>query len=257
MRAELYKIVDDGVTFTITSFDEPYEYNGDVYTPYKVSRNEIEAKSETIKSSIDVSIPLDTELAKRYLTLQFDSVISLTIFTVIDDIVSVAFKGRLSIIKPDVASLKLTFESLYSTLKRTGLNRLYQRSCSYVLYSDGCSINKESMKISGHISSVASDKTYAVVDQASSYPNGYFTGGMFEFNGERRLIIKHIGPTLTFIRPFPNLVSDSTNTNNDCFIYPGCDRTKETCKNKFNNINNFGGFPFIPLVNPHGAKAIL
>ena len=257
MRIELYKIIDEGLTFNLTSFDESYQHLGDTYIPYKISRNEIEAKSETIKSSVEVSIPLDSEVAQRYLTLQFDNVISLTILQAIDDIVSVAFKGRLSIIKPDVASLKLTFESLYSTLKRTGLNRLYQRSCSYVLYSDGCALNKEDFKISGHLTSVANDKTYANVDQASSYPNGYFTGGMLEFNGERRLIIKHAGPRLTFIRPFNNLVSDSTNTNHDCFIYPGCDRTKETCKNKFNNINNFGGFPFIPLVNPHGSKAIL
>jgi uncharacterized phage protein (TIGR02218 family) len=33
----------------------------------------------------------------------------------------------------------------------------------------------------------------------------------------------------------------------DTFTYaPGCDKTRETCCNKFNNILNFRGFPDIP-----------
>jgi len=36
-----------------------------------------------------------------------------------------------------------------------------------------------------------------------------------------------------------------TPTSTDVDILPGCDKTLETCKNKFNNVVNFGGFPHI------------
>lgn len=33
-------------------------------------------------------------------------------------------------------------------------------------------------------------------------------------------------------------------------IYPGCKKTSTWCRVKFNNISNFGGFPFMPRENP-------
>lgn len=33
-------------------------------------------------------------------------------------------------------------------------------------------------------------------------------------------------------------------------VYPGCDHTSATCKAKFSNQANFGGFPFVPAKNP-------
>jgi len=29
-------------------------------------------------------------------------------------------------------------------------------------------------------------------------------------------------------------------------VYPGCNKRQDTCKNKFNNIVHFRGFPYIP-----------
>jgi hypothetical protein len=37
---------------------------------------------------------------------------------------------------------------------------------------------------------------------------------------------------------------------NKVTLYAGCDKTQETCKNKFSNARNFGGYKFIPIKNP-------
>ena len=34
-------------------------------------------------------------------------------------------------------------------------------------------------------------------------------------------------------------------------VQAGCDHLPTTCKNKFNNLANFNGFPFVPLEDPH------
>lgn len=39
-------------------------------------------------------------------------------------------------------------------------------------------------------------------------------------------------------------------------VYAGCDKLNTTCSTKFNNILNFGGFPFIPQDNPFTGTII-
>jgi hypothetical protein len=38
--------------------------------------------------------------------------------------------------------------------------------------------------------------------------------------------------------------------NNTVMVYPGCDGRIETCRDKFDNLIHFLGFPFIPDENP-------
>ncbi len=40
------------------------------------------------------------------------------------------------------------------------------------------------------------------------------------------------------------------------WIYPGCNKLNTTCKDKFDNLNNFGGFPFMPQKNPTSRSLI-
>jgi hypothetical protein len=37
------------------------------------------------------------------------------------------------------------------------------------------------------------------------------------------------------------------NTGDTFTAYPGCDKTQNTCTSKFNNLVNFGGFPYVPV----------
>lgn len=40
------------------------------------------------------------------------------------------------------------------------------------------------------------------------------------------------------------------------YIYFGCNKTTDDCENKFDNINNFGGFPYIPINNPTSRSLV-
>ena len=83
-------------------------------------------------------------------------------------------------------------------------------------------------------------------------PDGYYTGGMIVApDGSARFITAHSGDTVTMARPLASLAGGQT-----VAIYPGCDHLKETCKNKFNNLDNFGGFPWIPAKNPYSGSSI-
>jgi len=70
--------------------------------------------------------------------------------------------------------------------------------------------------------------------------------------GVRRSIVAHSGANLTLTRPVPEFAVGS-----QIRLYPGCDHTKGTCNTKFNNLDNFGGFPWIPIRNPFDGNSIL
>jgi uncharacterized phage protein (TIGR02218 family) len=60
--------------------------------------------------------------------------------------------------------------------------------------------------------------------------------------GARRTVKSSYASGLTIALPLPNPVSPG-----DVFqVSAGCDKTHTTCKNKFDNINRFRGFPWIP-----------
>jgi hypothetical protein len=40
-------------------------------------------------------------------------------------------------------------------------------------------------------------------------------------------------------------------------LYPGCDHLKATCLAKFDNLPNYGGFPYIPARNPLDGRSIV
>jgi hypothetical protein len=259
MRKELYRFTEGENVWTYTSADEAEVYAGETYTPAAIGRSEAEQKGELTKANIDVSVAIDSDLGQRYVSSLIDAVVGLTIFVKDDEDVYVAWKGRLSIVKPERASIKLVFESVFTSLRRPGLRTMYQRSCPHVLYGRGCRLNKADFRIPAHLVSISNNGLSIIVNEATTYPNGTFVGGMIEdMEGNLRLIIDHYGPTLTLIRKLDGLAWTSADPEDiNCYIYPGCMRTKEDCKNKFNNIDNYGGYPFIPLTNPFGGKAII
>jgi hypothetical protein len=61
-------------------------------------------------------------------------------------------------------------------------------------------------------------------------------------SGSRRPILTNSSDTITVMWPFVVAI-DAADTYN---IYPGCDQTTSICLGRFNNADNFRGFPYIP-----------
>jgi len=271
MRKELYKFVEGSNVWTVTSSDADEDYNGETYVSTTIGRNEAESKNELSRANLEVSFDLDSPIARRWMREVIDSVVTLSIFSkdVETSSVMVVWKGRLSSVKPDVTSITLVFESIFTSLRRAGLRKRYQRSCPHVLYGRGCRLNKDDWKTSGVVGGMSANGLIVSVGEAATFPDGYFTAGMIEApDGTLRFITNHVGSTLTLIRPVYSLSEAFANSgygyNYGNFygsvvvnIYPGCDRSKETCNDKFSNLLNYGGYPFIPLKNPFGGSSIV
>lgn len=266
---ELYRFTEGSQVYTLTSADADEPYNGEVYTSTTIGRDESEQKNELSKANINVTVPLDNEMGRRWMKSILDTVVGLTIFSKDLDTgnVVVIWKGRLSSVKPDQASIKLVFESVFTSLRRPGLRGKYQRSCPHVLYGRGCNLDKSDFAVNSIITAV--DGVSVTATSAALQPDGFYNAGMIEGpDGALRFIVKHAGTQLTLIRPLESLAEGLANDGYGngygmaygqftANIYPGCDRTKETCLSKFSNLDNYGGYPFIPLENPMAGSSIV
>jgi uncharacterized phage protein (TIGR02218 family) len=152
-------------------------------------------------------------------------------------------------------------------MRRSGARARFQRNCRHALYGKGCGVNKEDYALAGRVDSVSG--LTLVVPEAAGEASGWFTGGVVEFpDGSFRMITAHSGSSVTLSRA-SRFVVDSIPASGygqnygeyyggvSVTLYPGCDRTMATCKNKFNNLDNNGGFRWIPSKNPMGGSSIV
>jgi uncharacterized phage protein (TIGR02218 family) len=151
-------------------------------------------------------------------------------------------------------------ENIFTSLRRPGVRARYQKKCRHALYQRGCNLNDYDFAVVATATAV-DGSVITVPDLADSnfdsntQGDGYFTGGMIETaTGFMRYIIDHTGDQLTLITPLSELTEDVNDSSGDAVVtlYPGCDHTRGTCKDKFNNLVNYGGFPWIPGKNPFG-----
>lgn len=262
---ELYRFVEGSSVWTVTSADSSEVYNGETYVPVTIGRSEAESKNELSRANLQITVDLDNAMGRRWLKNILDEVVSLTLFSKYDADVAVTWKGRLSSVKPEETAITLVFESIFTSLRRSGLRKKFQRSCPHILYGRGCFLDKNSWAVPGAMASISSNGLTLSVPEAATFADGYFTAGMVEApDGTFRFITDHSGPSLTLIRPVDSLMDVGYGLNYGRHyggvtvkIYPGCNRSKEDCKNKFNNLNNHGGFAFMPLKNPFGGSSIV
>lgn len=264
---ELYRFVEGSSVWTVTSADSSEVYNGETYVPVTIGRSEAESKNELSRANLQITVDPDNDMGRRWLKNILDEVVSLTLFSKDGADVVVAWKGRLSSVKLERTAITLIFESVFTSLRRFGLRGKYQRSCPHVLYGRGCNLNKDDFAVNGAITTINGVKITALA--AALQPDGFYNAGMIEGpDGALRFVVQHVGTQLTLIRPLDSLGEGLANSGYGhgyglaygqftANIYPGCDRTKETCSSKFANLNNYGGFPFIPLDNPMAGSSIV
>lgn len=64
--------------------------------------------------------------------------------------------------------------------------------------------------------------------------------------GERRMVADNLANSIDINYGFLDIVEGDVVS-----MVRGCDHSSATCKAKFNNFDNYGGFLFIPTKNPY------
>lgn len=169
------------------------------------------------------------------------------------------WSGRLTGLSYDFPVITLGCEKIAASLHRTGCRARYARQCFRCLYQYGCNVDKEAYGVPVQIKRVSKNGYefyYWRLPDAPNYdklavPN-YAVGGMIVFDGMMRTILEDDHQYIRLSQPLKTVKVDDI-----VMIYPGCDRSSKMCKEKFNNLDNYGGFDFMPAKGPFQGVSIL
>lgn len=253
---ELYRFALGQKRWTYTSGQTAVTYQYEAYMPAPIKRSSIEQGNDINRSGIEITLPRDNPLATMFISSPPEGVISVTLYRYhasdADTEAIVLWKGRVGGARLSGSVLILKCEPIATSLKRPGLRARYQLICRHALYSASCGVPSATYRVDGKVLTV--NGVNVQVAAAASKPDGYFVAGMLTTAdaSASRMIVGHSGVELTLVAPMPGLTAGM-----DVHLYAGCDHAVATCRDKFNNLANYGGFPYIPVKNPFTGDAIV
>lgn len=153
------------------------------------------------------------------------------------------FKGRVGTVdKVGRTTATVTVNSDLVLLDMQMPRRLYSPSCPHVLYDSGCGLNKASFEANGVVQAGSTNTTINWSGANSNFAQGRLIWNTGANEGASCNVKSASTGVLTLSYPL-----DTVPAVGDTFtVYYGCDHTMATCKNKFNNLANFRGTPYIP-----------
>lgn len=154
-------------------------------------------------------------------------------------------KGRLTDVKTTAAQATITVSSWLELLDVDMPADVYQASCGNTLYDNRCGIDRALYAAVGAIDGASS---LTVLDTNLAAASGTYALGSISFNsgpntGLRRTVKVQAGGIISLVAP----LIEAPAIGDGFTIWPGCNLMKTTCGDKFNNLENFRGQPFIPI----------
>jgi uncharacterized phage protein (TIGR02218 family) len=156
---------------------------------------------------------------------------------------AIMFKGRVSSIDQigrTTAQVTVAADTIFLDIDMP--RRLWSPQCSHVLYDSGCGLARGTYSASGAVGSGSSGTQINWSGATAAFGQGaiIFTSGAN--SGVVATIKDAWAGGLQLAYPLPNAPSAG-----DAFTAAqGCDHTMATCKNKFGNLGNFRGYPYVP-----------
>jgi uncharacterized phage protein (TIGR02218 family) len=262
---ELYDFTGPTASYRYTSGATAVTYGGNSYTPAPgLRRSALEHPTSggegsltvTLRASETVVVAFAFAAPPRSLRLriyrqQANSGETTTIWD--GEVVAIEARGALATVR--------TLSKLGAWLRRQIPGLAASWRCPHRLYDARCKLTATDWDLATTVSSVSGGGTTIVVASVGGQPDDWFAKGaeiLRVSDGERRIVYRQVGTTLTINDPFPTLTAGDSVT-----LFAGCDHTHRfytdfvgtilvsgDCQSKFSNAVNFGGEPSMPGSNP-------
>ncbi len=206
--------------------------------------------------TLNITVPAQTDIAQMYRVNAPGQSISVTVFDLHygDNGFLVVWMGVVAGVKfKSTVTAEIQCQTLNITLERTGLRKTWSRTCAHSLYDNACRAQRSDYRVDSIID--RKDGVSIGVAAAQGQADGYYSGGYVEWTGpyglEQRGIELHVKDLLYIYEGASELEPGQS-----VAIYPGCDRTMDTCQSKFSNILNYGGCPHMPGKSPFDGQPV-
>lgn len=262
--AYLYRLTYEGQSQELTDWEEPIMAAGVTWQPARIEHGRIRQslKPQHEECEIDAYID-DVPLIAPLIRLELESSATVEIFELLfpDGAPQMLFTGTVQKARAKGRKVTLRVAAFGGALERRVPRFQWAVNCNHTLFSHGCvrrrptEMEKEGFRAVGYFEAQWPDPKLLLKDIV--YPSSpapadhYYVGGWVETgSGANRQVREilgswHVSGVLHLLLARP-IRTDQITAGQSFHVYPGCDGQRSTCVSKFGNLENFGGFPFLP-----------
>lgn len=260
---ELYRFTRGITNIYNTNSDRDVPVGPVVYTRgWPLSRTEPEMSDETSRSSIKITTASTHPVAQMFIAGAPSEPIWVSIFRYhvgsTDSIL--LWQGKLRGVTWNASAGEATFECdpVEKVIGKGGFRQTYGPHCHKKLYSARCGVPEANFTTDFVVSGISTNNLTITATAFATKPDQYFRLGELYFPSysTRVAVLSHVGQNIQIKQPVLGLLVGAAGR-----ACAGCDHcykldatTFGTCKTRFNNLVNFGGWPFVPKKNPYAVS---
>jgi hypothetical protein len=260
---EIYDFIYQAQHLRFTSAATDQVVGGNTYATYSMQRTNIGSQQASVEQQLTVTAFRDFPPAQLFRIQAPSAVVHLTVMRMNLSDPAKTFQtiwiGRvLNAAWDDQNRVALLCETDLASLKRIGLRRKYQLNCPWDLYGNGC--NLAAANFGTVVTSFSAIGRAVTVPALASAADNFYAGGYLSYPSslsgieEIFAIRSNVGDVLQLaLTPF-GIETAATMT-----VFRGCNHTVSVCEtfaltgSTHGNLPNYGGFPYIPNLNPFGG----
>jgi uncharacterized phage protein (TIGR02218 family) len=159
----------------------------------------------------------------------------------------ILFVGKVSDITGDRTNIQINVKSQLELLNIQMPKNLYQAPCAHILYDTGCSLNISDFTHNFTLSTVIDQFNIPTGLSQFTFGETYFEQGILTCltgvnAGAKRTVKTYMNGMARIALSLPNM----PNIGDTFSISAGCNKLQATCADKFTNLLQFRGFPYVP-----------
>ena len=251
----------DGQVFRFTTLDVDFTYGGETYLTCGGMRTSASENTATLDSAgnMDLNLLINSDhiADQELLNGLFDGA-EVEIWNrpweaVEGDVPFRIIAGEFGKVSKGTAGFKVEVITKAGRAAQQNLLEIYTPNCRWDLGSVECTVDLDALEVSGSVTSTALvtgpsvSRKRAFIDTSRTEESNYFDYGSVTWTsgdntGTTNQIERQTGNSFLLwdTAPYRIQVGDTYT------MKPGCDKAVDTCKTKFNNFINYGGFPHVP-----------
>jgi len=177
------------------------------------------------------------------------------------------FSGEIVNVKFDGLIVTAEAKNITGLFERKTPRRLLQTSCNWLIYEPSCGVDFNFWTWQGVVNTYNPNTLEILIEnispknvnQTKPITENFFLGGLISHGTGsekefRTIIVNQSINNNKMVLLISSAFNNPINVGDYLEFSVGCDGQYTTCKDKFSNLSNFGGFPFMPLSNPSVLK---
>lgn len=256
---EGFEFFSEGTFYRYTSAAIEITLNGDTFYPEPILRETVRQGLDLSGEELQIQIGNHADVISAFKNTPYGVPFYLRVYRehtgVVSPTVVVIWEGEISDLKVSGGIATFTITNIRQSSNRTVPRYTHQSICNHQLYGALCGTAlRSAFEETDTVVSFGAERfPYVELAVVGTHPAGYFIGGVVTWTDpdghirKRFIMDDRLSQNLVYLlSPFPS----SFEMGDTVTIVPGCDRKYATCRDKFSNTVNFGGFPWSKTRDP-------